>query len=97
MGLINEIATNSRSVVSQLDIKKTEKPKAFLFMKNQEAVDHVKAELGLISVLGRLGEIKLLESEDARPAGCVMTMIRKEHRLFIEIKGLVDISKEVGI
>lgn len=34
MGLINEIATNSRSVVSQLDIKKTEKPKAFLFMKN---------------------------------------------------------------
>lgn len=48
-------------------------------------------------MLGRLGEIKLLESEDARPAGCVMTMIRKEHRLFIEIKGLVDISKEVGI
>ena len=47
-------------------------------------------------MLGRLGEVKFLESEDARPTGCVMTMIRKEHRLFIEIKGLVDISKEVG-
>lgn len=48
-------------------------------------------------MLGRLGEIALLDSEEGRPAGCVMTMIRKEHRLFIEIKGLVDISKEVGI
>lgn len=65
-------------------------------MKNKEAEAQVKDQLGLISVLGRLGEIALLESEEARPAGCVMTMIRKEHRLFIEIKGLVDISKEVG-
>ncbi len=96
VALINEIATASRSIVSQLDIKKTEKPRAYLWMKTEEAAASIKDLKHIISVLGPLGELTLLQNEQERPGGCVMAMVNKEHRLFIEVKGLVDIGKEVS-
>lgn len=50
----------------------------------------------LIGVLGRLGNVEVIDGAAARPAGCVMTLIQKQHNLLIEVKGLIDINKEVG-
>ena len=93
---ILDIVHNILSILSQFKIDKKVKPKICIYSEESWLLNFVKNEGLLISTLSNSGEVFVTNNKhDPLIKGWLINVVNAHTDIFLDIKNLIDISKEV--
>jgi len=62
---------------------------------NDKTCKIFKAEADVFTSLIKSGEVKVLGGKDEEPKGCLPSYVNKETMVYLQVAGVIDISKEI--
>jgi valyl-tRNA synthetase len=72
------------------------KPEVHLVCQTTDAADILHQFVGVVTTLSQCSKVNLLSADEAVPGGCTMTTVGASCQVHLQLKGLVDIAREVS-
>lgn len=62
---------------------------------NDKTCKIFKAEADVFTSIIKSGEVTVLSGKDEEPKGCLPSYVNKETMVYLQVAGVIDISKEI--
>jgi valyl-tRNA synthetase len=72
------------------------KPEVHLVCQTAEALDILSQFVGVVTTLSQCSKVSVVGAEGSVPGGCTMTTVGASCQVHLQLKGLVDIAREVS-
>ena len=93
MDLLMDVIQSTRSMIATLNIPSKFKPKMEIACLDEPKLPFFGQNAALISTLAKIGEVE--SRKEHAMEGCIMHVINPSIGLYLQVKGMIDVKKEV--